>query len=295
MIVVLGSINVDQVYQVDTLPKPGETRMGHGYLQVPGGKGGNQALAARRAGSEVIMLGAVGTDANKEVALSLLRQDEVNVVGVKEVDLPTGSASIWVDNTAENSIIVNSGANSSVTADQLQETVLGDGDLLVLQMEIPISEVTKAAQIAHERGARTILNLAPYVPIDRESLRCVDYLVVNETEATNLASYLGIEGENMETRCSHLSHELGVVCILTLGEKGVLYCEDNEIIHINAIRVDAVDATAAGDCFTGYLAAALEQQRGLENAITYATKGAGIACMRAGAQSSIPWAETLDI
>lgn len=295
MIIVLGSINVDQVYQVDQLPKPGETRMGHGYLQVPGGKGGNQALAARRAGSEVIMLGAVGDDANREVALSLLEQDEVNVVGVKTTNLPTGSASIWVDDSAENSIIVNGGANNLVTADQLRDTPLSEGDFLALQMEIPQEEVIKAAAIAKEYGAKTVLNLAPYAPMDRSAFANIDYLIVNETEATNLVTHLGGAAAEMRDKCFYLSEELHVTCILTLGDKGVFYTMGTEIIHINAMRVKAVDTTAAGDCFTGYFTAALDQQRPLNHAVIYATKGAGLACMRAGAQSSIPWAENIDL
>ena len=267
--------------------------MGHGYLQVPGGTGANQALAARRAGSDVVMLGAVGKDANQDIAPSLLRQDDVNVARVKEVDDPTGSASIWVDDGAENAIIVNSGANSYVDADQLLEIAFGVGDFLMLQMEIPTDEVIKAAQLARERGAKTVLNLAPYQPIDQKIFEFIDYLIVNETEATNLTAHLGIPAGEMDAKCLHLSQSLGVICILTIGDKGVFYYEENKTININAIRVKAVDTTAAGDCFAGYFTAALDQDRQLKEAVSYATKGAGLACMKAGAQSSIPWAEDL--
>ncbi|MBE7637269.1 ribokinase [Sneathiella sp. P13V-1] len=289
MIVVLGSINIDQIYHVDQLPTPGETRMGKGYLQVPGGKGANQALAARRAGADVVMVGAVGRDNNAQAALSLMAKDGVRLDKLKISSNPTGSASIWVGENAENSIIVNGGANMDVSADQLSDDILKDATYLMMQMEIPAEEVSEAAKMAKSAGVKTILNLAPYQDVDLSLFQHIDILVVNETEARNIAHKVSANTDSYEDMCMQLSVDLSLTCVLTMGEKGVCYLQDNLILQIPANKVSAVDTTAAGDCFCGYLVADLDAGNTIKTAIEKANKAASLSCMVEGSQNSVPW------
>jgi ribokinase len=180
MILVFGSINVDLLVPVPHLPVPGETVLGGDYRIAPGGKGANQALAARRAGAPVTMAGAVGRDSFAEIALSLLRRDGVDLSLVATTERPTGCATIAVDAAGENLIAVASCANLLVTAAQVPDRLLGPETVLVLQREVPIAENAALIGRARERGARIVLNLAPAGPIAPARLADIDFLIANE-------------------------------------------------------------------------------------------------------------------
>jgi ribokinase len=289
VILVFGSINIDQVYQVHRHPAPGETLMGTGYLQVPGGKGGNQALAARRAGAEVKMIGTVGSDGNASDALSLLRQDGVDLSDVSQSDLPTGSASIWVDEAGENSIIVNSGANTALKADQVTKETLQNATYILLQMESPLPEICAVIEKAHENGVVTILNIAPYQTVPEATLKLLDFLIVNEVEAASLAGDYGIEANSEEVLAHKISEDFGLGCILTLGSRGVVAVKGERVYKSNTPLVHVVDTTAAGDCFAGCFAAALDSGDNFNSALHFATFAASLACASVGAQSSLPF------
>src|SRR6266542_3877719 len=170
MIIVFGSINLDLVATVERLPNAGETLAARSFAMSPGGKGANQALAARRAGSSVAMVGAVGRDAFADPALALLREDGVDVSHVRAVDAPTGVALIHVDAQGENAITVVAGANARASADWVPETVLDALTIVVMQLEVPLSEVDNLARRAHAAGSRAILNAAPARPLSAELL-----------------------------------------------------------------------------------------------------------------------------
>src|SRR5690348_7694832 len=176
MILVFGSINVDVIVPVPRLPGAGETVLGGDYVLLPGGKGANQALAARRAGAEVMLAGAVGRDGFAGIALELLRRDEVDLRLVREVERPTGCAAIMVDDGGENLIAVASGANEAVIAGQVPDGLLGPGTTLVGQMEVPAPETAALIRRAHEAGARTVLNLAPALPLHPAVFAALDWL-----------------------------------------------------------------------------------------------------------------------
>lgn len=165
MIVVFGSVNVDFVTRVSRIPRPGETTLGPDYAVIPGGKGANQALAARRAGADVALVGAVGQDPFADIALALLRTDGVDCSRVAAVASPTGAAFIAVDDHGENAIVVASGANRQVRADQIEGLTLSSADILLLQREVSEHEAIIAAQRARAAGARVVLNAAPAGPI----------------------------------------------------------------------------------------------------------------------------------
>ncbi len=289
MITVFGSINIDQVYQVKMMPAPGETVLGHNYMQVPGGKGANQAVAARRSGADVALVGCVGRDANANPALELIRTDGIDLTYLQISDQPTGSASVWVSDSGENSIVVSSGANGSLDASLVSDTLLKESKILLLQMEVPFAENWQLLERAKLAGVTTILNLAPVGDIPVSILEKLDYLVVNEIEAQALAKQLNLEIMTEDEIAKSLSERFDLACILTKGAEGVIAANAKEVISVPAMEINVVDTTAAGDSFIGAFAACLDQGGSLREALVDATQVAGITCTKLGAQSSIPY------
>jgi len=293
MIVVFGSINIDQVYQMTALPVGGETVLADGYIQVPGGKGANQALAARRAGADVHMAGCVGADANADPALALLRNDGVGLDAVVATDRPTGCASIWVAADAENSIVVSSGANKAAISEQVPQDFLNKKDILLLQMEIPAQENWRLLARARAEGMTTLLNLAPASDLPKSALHDLDYLIVNEGEAARVAAQYGLQHLKPVDLAARLSADYDLCCVLTLGPSGAVAVKDGDLLSVDAFAVEAVDTTAAGDSFIGAFAAALDDGSSLHTALEYASATAALACMGMGAQSSIPYQKSV--
>ena len=257
MIVVFGSINVDLIIPVPRLPRAGETVLGGDYALLPGGKGANQALAARRAGAEVVMAGAVGADPFAGVALDLLRGDGVDTRLVRVVGGPTGCAAITVSSEGENTIAVAPGANASVRSDQVPDELLCASTTLVAQMEVPPSETAMLIRRLRTRGGYSLLNLAPALPIDIALLGEIDLVVANEGEAAATGS---------DPARLALRPRQGLV--VTRGAAGALaILRDGVRIEVPALAIEPVDTTGAGDTFVGVLAAALDLGSPLEAAL----------------------------
>ncbi|GGH08420.1 ribokinase [Alsobacter metallidurans] len=293
MIVVFGSVNVDFVTRVERIPGPGETILGPGYAVIPGGKGANQALAARRAGAAVALVGAVGRDPFGPLALSLLERDGVDLSRVATVDAPTGAAFISVSDGGENAIVVAAGANAHVSAEQLHDAPLGDGDTLLLQREVPDAEALAAARIANKAGARVILNAAPAGRLDPALLACLDLLIVNEHEAVIVGAGLDIAGEP-DAIARDIDARHGVSTIVTLGADGAVGWTGGLRRAAPALPVTPLDTTAAGDTFCGALAAAMDGGLGFTTALARAAAAGSLACAAEGAQTSIPTREAID-
>jgi ribokinase len=289
MIVVFGSINLDLVTRVEKIPGPGETTLGGDYATSPGGKGANQALAARRAGAKVAMVGATGRDAFAAEALALLKADGVDLSATREVAAPTGAAFIAVDPHGENAIVVASGANRHAKAAQLEAVSIGAGDILVLQQETPPSEVEAAALHAKAKGARVVLNLAPAGPPSETLLMAADFLIVNEHEALTLAKALKARTRTPEEAVAHVERALGVASIVTLGAAGAVGYSKSGRFAAPAPRVAVVDTTGAGDAFVGAFAAALERGLSFEAAMERGLAAGSLACAKPGAQPSLPY------
>jgi ribokinase len=289
MIVVFGSINLDLIFPVPHIPRPGETVLGPTTRIEPGGKGANQAVAAARDGARVVMAAAVGRDALAEGALVLLRAASVDVSRVTPTDASTGCAAIAVDQAGNNAIAVGSGANLLVHATQVEDALLSPATTLVLQMEVPAQETAALILRAKARGARIILNLAPAASLPEAALRCIDLLVANETESEWVADRFGCGADALAL---HQALDVGV--IRTLGGDGLEAATRNGIQRIPARAITPVDTTAAGDCFVGVLAAALDRGATLEAALQRATTAAALCCTRAGSQGSIPTAREID-
>ena len=294
MIVVFGSLNVDLVTPVERLPGTGETVIGPAYALHPGGKGANQALAARRAGAEVALFGAVGRDAFSEMALSLLAADGVDLAGVARVDAPTGAAFIAVDAAGANQIVVAAGANALAHAEGMADLTLGEGDVLLLQREVPEDQCLAAARLMKAAGGRVILNLAPAQAPADELLACVDMLVVNEHEALVLAQSLGWPEREPDAIAQRCDGERRVACIVTLGAEGVVGWHGGVRRRLAAPVVAVVDSVAAGDSFTGAFAAALAAGYGFSGALQRGLAAGSLACTVAGAQPSLPRREAIE-
>jgi ribokinase len=290
MITVFGSINMDLIATTERLPKPGETVAGTGFSTAAGGKGANQALAARRAGSSVRMAGAVGNDGFAEPALALLKEAGADLSTVKRVAEPTGTALILVGGDGENMIAVVPGANGTVTAGDAAAAIgaLAPTDIIMLQLEIPAKSVEEALAAAKLKGIATILNLAPLIPDAPRLGRLADIVIANETEFERLAGQDGMTNDDREAALRRLHAETKQTLIVTLGGDGVIAIRDNVISRASGLVIEPVDTVGAGDTFCGYFAASLDQGLDFETALRRAAVAGSLACLKAGAQPSIP-------
>jgi ribokinase len=288
VITVFGSINLDLIGVVERLPQPGETVPGSAFATAPGGKGANQALASSRAGAAVRMVGAVGGDRFAEAALSLLRADALDLSLVKTVGGPTGVALILVDRVGENVIVVIPGANGTVDEDQAESLKFSRGDVLLLQLEVPVAAIGAAARRARAGGAHVILNFAPFRSEALDLVAAATHLVVNETECALIAEALGLKSEAIEVQARRLAERFGATVVVTLGKAGAHAVVDGGEFGAAALPVEPVDTVGAGDTFCGYLAAGLAEGRPLESALALASAAGSLACIKSGAQPSIP-------
>ena len=289
MIVVFGSINLDLIFPLPHIPAAGETVLGPDLVIAPGGKGANQAVAAARDGAMVVMAGAVGKDALATDALALLRDAGIDLSRVIQTDRATGTAAIFVGADGENAIGVGSGANLLARAAQVEDAVLSPATILLLQMEVPAAETAALIRRARKRGTRIILNLAPAALLPRAVLGMLDILVVNEGEAAFLAAGLGVL-----PNAASLHVALGCAVVRTLGGEGAEYADATGVHRVAAHPVAVRDTAAAGDCFTGVLAAALDAGASVPQALRRASVAAALCCTRPGTQTALPHQAQID-
>jgi ribokinase len=295
VIVVFGSLNVDLIVPVEELPRPGETVLGPGYSAVPGGKGANQALAARRAGGEVRMTGAVGNDAFAKPAQALLQEAGVDLSSLRTGASTTGAAFIGVDSKGANLILVASGANQEAQQADIPDSWLGPNTLVVLQMEVRFSENWTLVKRARKAGARTLLNCAPAAPVPEEILAELDWLVVNETEALQVANAQGLSARDPIAAAQQIAERSNLTVIVTLGAEGAkAFLPGGRGWSIGTLSVKPVDTTAAGDAFVGAFAAAIESGQNLAAALRYGSVAGALACEVAGTQPSMPMKAAID-
>lgn len=294
MIIVIGSINLDLIANVDRLPAPGETVRGSGFTTAPGGKGANQALAAARAGAQVRMVGAVGKDNFAAEALALLREGKIDLSGVGETFASTGTALIMVADDGENVIAVVPGANDSVVTGDLSKAFMKKVDVVLLQQEIPLQTVDAALEAARVVGAVTVLNTAPFRGEAAPFLDKADYLVANETEFDLYGEALSLSGRDRQARMRDYVGKTGRVIVVTLGGDGVLAATPEDFLTVPALEITPVDTVGAGDTFCGYFAAGLSSGLPLEQALSRAAAAGSLACLKPGAQPAIPWARDVD-
>ena len=293
MVIVFGSINVDISVILERVPERGETVLCDGCVISPGGKGANQAHAARRAGAEVAMVGRVGADAFAGPALARLRAEGVDLAHVAVADKPTGCATIWVEEgSGSSTIAVASGANTRVTHSQVPDALLDGEPVLLLQQEVPLEDNRRLVERAARRGCRILLNAAPAYPVPEDVLAALDILIVNEIEIVQLAAHAGGGDEPIERLPEWFARRFGLTVAATFGAEGALFHTGGESFHTPALSIEPADTTGAGDTFSGVLAATLAAGHDLRKAARYAAAAGSLACTLPGAQSSQPaWPE----
>lgn len=293
MITVLGSINLDLIGKVGRIPHPGETVPGESFSTAPGGKGANQALAAKRAGAMVRLVSAAGKDVMGEQALELLKGSGIDLTLVKRLDQQQGVAMIMVDSAGENIIGVVSGTNGTMTTEDADKAAanLSKDDVLIVQQEIPQAATMRALGLARLNGATSILNTAPFLDTTAAVAGTASIVVANETE---FALLTGGSVDNLQTAMSLWATSRKQTIIVTLGPDGAMAATPDELFHVPALQVEPVDTVGAGDTFVGYLAAGLDAGLDLHAAMQRATVAASLACLKPGAQPAVPTAAEVD-
>ena len=290
VIAVLGSANMDVVTEVPRIPLPGETVLGKSVRRYPGGKGANQAVAVARLGESVAFFGKVGADAFGDELLASLQEDGIDVTGVERVpDLPTGLASILVDEAGENAIACTPGANGAADSDYVDRVLdrLCAADVILLQFEVPVASIAHLLTRLPSDRPLVIVDPAPAQDVSILPLERIDILTPNQSELFALTH------ENDVPSAARSLLALGVrTVICKAGEEGAYWIAE-ETIHVPAPAVEAIDTTAAGDAFNGALACALMHQP-LGRAIRWAVAAGSASVTRCGAQPSLPKLEDVE-
>ncbi len=309
-IVVVGSINMDLVVRVKRHPVPGETLLGSDYETHHGGKGANQAVAAVRMlgrtlltakgastaaaqSAGVRMIGRVGQDEFGNQLRNALKREGINVNATIPIAAPTGVAFIAVNDQGQNTIIVSPGANHRLRPENLSPAEFEGAQVVVLQLEIPLDTVRKAAELGKQAGAKVILNAAPAQTLPDKLLESVDILVVNESEALGLTGVLP-DSPEMALEVARVLSEKTPTVVITLGEQGAVWVGPEGSGHQPVLKVEALDTTGAGDAFIGALATAICEGKPLPQAVQHGCVAGALAATRVGAQSSLPWREDVN-
>ncbi|MCL5676859.1 MAG: ribokinase [Firmicutes bacterium] len=290
-IVVLGSLNIDLVARVPRFPAAGETLTGSDFKTVPGGKGANQAVAAARLGASAAMVGRIGDDVFGGALIEGMRKDGVDADHVLVTPgAPTGTALITVDDRAENSIVIIPGANGNLSPADVDTWagVIRGAKVLMLQLEVPLETVLRAAETAKKAGVTVMLDPAPARELPVELLRQVDIITPNETEASILTGRTVSDARTAKLAAVDLLRTGVGAVLVKLGARGALVAAGNTFEHVDGFSVQAVDTTAAGDAFGGALATALVEGKSLQEAVVFANAAGALATTRFGAQTSMP-------
>ena len=294
-ILVIGSSNTDMTVKTAKLPVPGETVLGGEFIMGAGGKGANQAVAAKRLGGDVAFVCKVGKDVFGDNAIKDYEKEGLDTSLVMRSDKPSGVALITVDENAENCIVVASGANNDISeadidaiADQIR-----NASILLLQLEIPVPAVRRAVEIAHEAGVFTVLNPAPACELPEEIYKNISLIIPNRTEAATLTGVSVDDSASLEKAVAVLRERGVEKVVVTVGSEGSLIFDGETSTLVPAIKVNAIDTTAAGDTFCAGICVGLSEGKTLKEAVEFATKASSVTVQRMGAQASIPFRNEL--
>ena len=290
-ILVIGSSNTDMTIRASRLPAPGETILGGEFKMGRGGKGANQAVAAKRLGGNVTFVCKVGNDVFGNESVQAYAAEGMDISRILRSEKPSGTALIMVDDSGENCISVAPGANGDISVEDIRSIadLIRSASYLILQLEIPVAAVVEAAHIAHEAGVCVILNPAPATKLPESIFADIDILTPNQTETAILT---GIS-DDPDKAVARLA-ELGVGrIVMTRGSKGSAVYENGKCTLVDACKVNAIDATAAGDTFCGALCVSLSEGLDLVEAARFATRASALTVQKMGAQESIPYRKDL--
>jgi ribokinase len=291
-IMIIGSLNMDLVVTMERMPQIGETIQGQNIHYISGGKGANQAVGCAKLGANITMVGAVGTDLFGHQIINQLNEYKVTTDKIAQIDsLPTGTATI-LHTSKDNSIVIVPGANSACTVEMASqyETDIGQSDLLLLQLEIPLPTVQHALTIARSYGVKTVLNPAPAQALSPELLNLVDIITPNETEFALLSGQAYSSEEELANGLRLWQKTYHNTVIVTRGEQGCSYIDPtiDEFRTIPTASVHVVDTTGAGDAFNAALCYGISTGQSLEQAISFALKAATLSVTQFGAQNGMP-------
>lgn len=295
-IIIIGSSNTDMVIKAPKLPLPGETVMGGKFLMNPGGKGANQAVTSARLGCPTVFICKVGNDVFGKMALQQFEKEGIQTDFVfTDAEQPSGVALINVDMQGENCITVAPGANAFLSPANIDKAsaIFEKNDLILMQLETPLETVEYVVNKFHQTEATIILNPAPATPLKEEILKYLTVITPNETEAEILTG-ISVVNEDGLRKAANMLREKGVKnVVITRGSKGAYILSDDFEGMVASVKVEAVDTTAAGDCFNGALAVGLFEKMSLKEAVQFACKAAAASVKKMGAQSSIPYRKEL--
>ncbi|HOT92029.1 MAG TPA: ribokinase [Anaerolineae bacterium] len=296
-IVVIGSSNIDFIMKMDHLPARDETVVNAVFMQTFGGKGANQAVAAGRAGGNVIFVNCVGDDPYAERMLAGFRESRINTDYIyRDTGISSGTALVMIGEGGHNYLSVAPGANARLTPERVEAVrdLIAEAACVLMQFEIPPESIARALDIAAEVGTPVVWNYAPALPFDLAQLKKVTIVVANEPEATALTGIPVTDVASARAAAQKL-RELGAqTAIITLGEAGSVVAAEGSVQHIPAFPVEAIDTTAAGDTYCGCLVVALAERQSLADAVRFASAGGALCVQRMGAQPSIPWREEIE-
>lgn len=280
---------MDYNFQVKSLPQKGQTILAKEFTTAPGGKGANQAAAIARLGEKVLMIGAVGDDANGSLLKSSMENIGVNTV-LKTVDTPTGNALITVAEKGDNTIIVYPGANYNLDISWVEKykKQISECDFVILQLEIPIDTVVDSIALVKEQNSKVILNPAPAKDLPKEVFPMIDIITPNETELSALTG-IGVKSlDDLKKAASKLLKSGVKNIVVTLGEHGCFFKDKKQELFVESFDVKAVDTTAAGDAFNGALAVALGEGKTMKEALKFSNAVGALTTTKLGAQNSLP-------
>ena len=296
-IIIVGSSNTDMIIKAPRIPKPGETILGGDFTTASGGKGANQAVAAARAGGEVIFVACVGDDVFGSQAVKSFQKDRIDTRFVKvDPESPSGVALIFVDDEGENSIAVASGANAKLFPGDIRsaKSIFTDAAVMVAQLETPMDTIREAILLAYDHHVTTVLNPAPAQLLDDELLKHISILTPNETE-TELLTGVHVDSESTAKQAAVKLMAKGIeTVIITMGPQGSFVANGGDFYMVPGFKVKAVDTTAAGDVYNGALAVALSAGEKLYDAVVFASAAAALSVTKLGAQPSAPVKEEIE-
>jgi ribokinase len=296
-LVVIGSTNTDMVIKADHLPAPGETILGGDFLMNPGGKGANQAVAAKRLGGNVTFISKTGNDIFGRQSVQLFEEEGICTdYMISDPSHPSGIALIAIDKTGENCIVVASGANATLTPSNLKNAIktISGAATILMQLEIPVETVDFVASMAKSYGIKVILNPAPALQLPETLLHNISIITPNRKEAEMLSGITITDAGSVRDAAAVIRKKGVETVIVTLGSEGAFISSAETEEMIAAPKVPTVDTTAAGDVFNGALAVALSENASMKDTVTFACHAAALAVTKLGAQSSAPYRKEVD-
>lgn len=285
---------MDLVVKVNRMPGIGETVIGSDYERYPGGKGANQAVAAVRLGAPVRLVGALGDDEYGDQLLHIVQSEGIDSAWAKRTNGPSGAAFITVDQQGQNCIVVAPGSNNKLHAEDINSAMFDQAKVILLQCEIPAATIRAAAKLGKEAGATVILNAAPASKLAADDYQNIDVLVVNEVEIGMLLGQLSVRNPEEAIPLAKALLTRVQAVVVTLGAQGAVWAQGDESGFIEALNVNAIDTTAAGDAFVGALAVGLNNGRELQDSLHFANICGALATTKHGAQSSLPTRSDLE-